>query len=62
MQRNHALAIDKVVARASVPLVGGAGVAEFPRPGPGTYLVKALVVPDDGSSDVAIGHAEIVID
>jgi hypothetical protein len=63
MQRNHALAIDKTVGRATPQLVDGAATTRLPRPPePGTYIVKVLVAPDDARSDVAIGHAEIVVD
>ncbi len=63
MQRNHALAVDKVLARAVVPLLAGVGVVSLQRPAaPGTYIVKVLVRPEDATSDVSIGHARLVVE
>lgn len=62
MEADHALAVDKVVARATVDLHDGAGAGSLPRPAePGIYLAKVLVPAANGSPDVAIGHARFVI-
>jgi hypothetical protein len=55
MERNNAVANDKVIASADAELHGGRARVMLRAPDAGDYFVKALAT----GSDVAAGHADL---
>ncbi len=61
MAKNHATAIDKVVAREVVPLFGGTAMHRFEAPTtPGHYVIKVFVRGDDGFEAMGSTRFEVL--